>query len=143
MPYSEELEERIEAVVAAWDGIEKKRLFGGLGYLSGGNMCFGIFRDELIVRMAPAEAAARLAGRHVRPFDVNGRPMRGWLMVAKGSWRDQAALADWLALGRVFAASLPPKVRKRKSLEEIYYGDRGWQPAGDGQRRERGRHHDR
>jgi hypothetical protein len=121
MPYNTDLEDKIEVIVPQWDGLEKKKMFGGICYLVDGNMAFGVWKDSLIVRMAPALAAEKLQDARVRVFDITGKPMPGWVMVDKGSWEEMDELAGWLDIGRAFALSLPKKVRKGKSLEEIYY----------------------
>jgi TfoX/Sxy family transcriptional regulator of competence genes len=118
------LEQEIEDIVSQWDGLVKKKMFGGICYLLNGNMCFGIFKDYLIVRMAVELAAKKLMEENVREFDITGKPMRGWVMVERGSWENQKELVQWLDVGKSFASSLPCKLRKRKSLEEIYYRDR-------------------
>ena len=121
MPYNTALEDKIEDIVPRWDGLEKKRMFGGTCYLVNGNMAFGVWKDSLIVRMAPALAVEKLSHEHVKTFDITGKPMRGWVMVEKGSWDKKDELAGWLDIGRSFALSLPKKVRKGRTLEEIYY----------------------
>lgn len=110
MAYDTTIERRIDALIAQWGNLEKKKMFGGVCYLTGGNICFGIWRDELIVRTDPATAGAlREREEHVRPFDVTGRPMKGWLMVAAGGWPTDDDLARWLAEGLEFARTLPEK----------------------------------
>ncbi len=121
MPYNTTLEDKIEDIVPQWDGLEKKKMFGGICYLVNGNMAFGVWKDSLIVRMAPDLAVEKLKDAQVREFDVTGKPMKGWVMVEKGSWDKKYELAGWLHIGRSFALSLPKKIRKGSSLEEIYY----------------------
>jgi TfoX/Sxy family transcriptional regulator of competence genes len=121
MPYSTTLEDKIEDIIHQWDSIDKKKMFGGICYLTNGNMSFGVWKDYLIVRMGPNLAAEKLKHDHVRPFDITGKPMKGWVMVEKGSWNKRDELTGWLDIGRSFALSLPKKSPKRKSLEEIYY----------------------
>jgi hypothetical protein len=74
--------------------------------------------------MAPALAAENLNHKHVRAFDITGKPMKGWIMVEKGSWTKTDELTGWLDIGKSFASALPKKIRKKKSLEEIYYKTR-------------------
>jgi hypothetical protein len=124
MAYNTDLEKQIEDIAHQWDGLDKKKMFGGICYLINGNMCFGIFKDYLIVRMAADLAKEKLMGEHVRQFDITGRPMKGWVMVEKGSWGKNADMVLWLDIGRSYASSLPKKSKKKKSLEEIYYRDR-------------------
>jgi TfoX/Sxy family transcriptional regulator of competence genes len=108
MPYSEKIEKRIDKATASWRALEKKKMFGGICYLTAGNMCFGIYKDFLIVRLGEG-AAAHEGKKHVRPFDITGRPMKGWLMVAEEGLRGEKTLGKWLRSGREFAESLPPK----------------------------------
>ena len=109
MAYDKSIEQRIDALIAPWPDIEKKKMFGGVCYLTCGNICFGIWQEYLIVRTDPATAVAQLQGEHVRPFDVTGRPMKGWLMVAKERWPTDSLLNEWLVTGRDFALTLPEK----------------------------------
>jgi TfoX/Sxy family transcriptional regulator of competence genes len=109
MAYDTELAERIERLSLNWPGFGSKKMFGGLGYLLHGNMAFGIWQDQLIVRCGPQQYGHYLAQPHVREFDVTGRPMQGWLMIAPDGLVKDQALLRWLERGRDFAASLPVK----------------------------------
>jgi len=109
MPYSKEIEEKIEEVVGRWKQIEKKKMFGGICYLLKGNMCFGIYKEYLIVRTGLEVAEKKLKERNVKPFDITGRPMKGWVMVGEKGWKGQGDLENWLDLGREYALTLPKK----------------------------------
>ncbi len=109
MPYSEKLEKRIDGVTGRWKDLGKKRMFGGICYLLRGNMAFGIWKDFLIVRLGAEDADLRLDEKGVRPFDITGRQMKGWVMVEETRWSREGELKEWLGAGRVFARSLPPK----------------------------------
>lgn len=109
MAHDTRLEARIDLASLNWPGLAKKAMFGGMGYLMRGNMAFGIWRDHLIVRCGPAGYADCLALPDTRPFDVTGRAMTGWVMVAPDGLETDAGLAAWLERGREFAASLPDK----------------------------------
>jgi len=125
MPYNTDLEEHIAEAVAGWRGMEKKKMFGGLCYLVNGNMCFGVWKDFLIVRMAAETAREKLKGKGVRQFDITGKPMKGWVMVGQSAWGKKKELMNWLDIGKSHVLTLPEKKPSRKSLEEIYYRDRG------------------
>jgi len=86
-----------------------------------GNMCFGILKDSLIVRMDRDLAENILTGRNVKPFDIMGMPMAGWVMVEEAGWKSAAGLAKWMGIGKDFALSLPEKkgkAKKKKTLRE-------------------------
>ncbi len=74
-----------------------------------GNMGFGIWKDYLIVRTGPEAAALFLTEDGIRPFDVTGRAMKGWVMVDGNRWEDLEELEAWLTIGRDFALKLPAK----------------------------------
>jgi len=118
MPYHTKLEEKIDSAVARWKDMQKKKMFGGVCYLLRGNMCFGILRDFLIVRMDKELAEKRLQGKHVRPFDFTGRPMAGWVLVEEAGWKSAAGLAKWMEIGKKFALSLPEKQSKKKAKKK-------------------------
>jgi len=122
--YNTTLEEMIDAAVKQWQNFEKKKMFGGVCYLLKGNMAFGIYKDSLIVRMDKDLAEKSLQGRNVKPFDITGRPMAGWVMVQEAGWKSDAGLAKWIEVGKRFALSLPEKKvkgrakKKTKTLRE-------------------------
>jgi TfoX/Sxy family transcriptional regulator of competence genes len=111
MAYEKQIETRIDTQLQTWTNIEKKKMFGGVCYLINGNMCFGIWQEYLIVRTTPATASVCLQQEHVRPFDVTGRPMKGWIMVAEQGWQTDTVFLKWLEMGRDFALTLPEKQR--------------------------------
>lgn len=109
MAYDKSIEQRIDALITPWPDMEKKKMFGGVCYLLYGNICFGIWQEYLIVRTGRETALTQLRREHVRPFDVTGKPMKGWLMVAADGWPSDLALLEWLSMGRSFALTLPEK----------------------------------
>jgi TfoX N-terminal domain len=109
MPYDEELAERVRDAISMRDGLGERQMFGGIGFMLGGNMACGVIGEDLIVRLSPADAEHALAEEHARPFDFTGRPMKGWIFVGPGGTESDEALADWVDAGAAFAASLPAK----------------------------------
>ncbi len=109
MAYNKFIERSIDALIAVWPNIEKKKMFGGVCYLTRGNICFGIWQEYLIVRTDPATAQKQMQRESVRPFDVTGKPMKGWFMVASEGWSTDSEMNEWLVLGREFALTLPEK----------------------------------
>ncbi|MFF9121301.1 TfoX/Sxy family protein [Streptomyces massasporeus] len=109
MAYDEGLAERIRARLGADSGFTEKRMFGGLAFLYEGNMAVGVTGDELMVRVGPHATEAALERPGTRPFDITGRPMRGWVVVASSALSEDEVLAAWTDQGHDFAASLPPK----------------------------------
>lgn len=84
-------------------------MFGGIGFLVGGNMAVGVIGEDLIVRLDAEEAERALAEPGVREFDFTGRPMKGWVYVASEATATDEQLAGWVEAGAGYAASLPAK----------------------------------
>jgi TfoX/Sxy family transcriptional regulator of competence genes len=106
--YDETRAERVRGILGGTEATEK-RMFGGLAFLVGGNMCCGVHGDELIVRLEPERAQQALGEPHVRVFDLTGRPMKGWVLVASAGVAADDDLRRWVELGVEFAKSLPAK----------------------------------
>jgi TfoX/Sxy family transcriptional regulator of competence genes len=108
MAYDDELAQRIRDRMAAVAGVSEKKMFGGLAFLTSGNMTVGVQGDDLIARIDPDGMDAALAEPGVRPFDMTGRAMRGWILVASDGLSDDD-LERWINQARRYVATLPPK----------------------------------
>ena len=110
MPYDEDLADRLRELLAGEAGITEKRMFGGLSFLVGGNLAVAASgKGGLMVRVAPEETDALLAKPGVRPFEMRGRALDGWLRVDADAVRTKRQLEPWVARGVGYARSLPPK----------------------------------
>lgn len=108
MAYDEALADRVRTALAA-QVVTEKKMFGGIAFLLGGNMCVGVIRDDLIVRTFPEDGVAYLEEEHVREFDLTGRTMTGWILVGPGATANDDGLRTWVGRGVAFAETLPPK----------------------------------
>jgi TfoX/Sxy family transcriptional regulator of competence genes len=79
MAYDESVAGRVREALAERSDIAEKRMFGGLAFLLNGNMCVGVVKDELMVRVGPDAYDDLVGGPHVREMDFSGRPMTGWV----------------------------------------------------------------
>jgi hypothetical protein len=107
--YDEGLAERVRDLLVVREGFSERKMFGGIGFMLGGNMACGVSGDELMVRLDPEEGSKALAEEHVRVFDMTGRPMKGWILVGPEGTVSDEDLAGWVDAGADFAASLPAK----------------------------------
>jgi hypothetical protein len=99
MAYDEKLAERIRRAFGKRPDVVERKMFGGLTFLCRGRMCSGIVGTDLMVRVGDAEFDAVMRGRHVRPMDFTGKPLRGFVYVSPPGFRTAAALRTWLARG--------------------------------------------
>ena len=110
MAYDEELAERIRALVADEPALTEKKMFGGLGFMVGGNMAVAASgQGGLLVRVDPEESDELVSKTPAYPMEMRGREMRGWLRVDSADVTDDAELEAWVGRGVVYARSLPAK----------------------------------
>jgi hypothetical protein len=72
-------------------------------------MCFGVYQEYLVLRTSPERAAELLKEEDIKPFDITGRPMKGWLMVSPDAVETEDRLLTMLQIGLGYAETLPPK----------------------------------
>lgn len=107
MAYDDLLASRIQALLGSFPGLVEKGMFGGVGFHLYGNMACGVHKNDLIVQVGPANDDTALVHPHVRPFDMTGRPMSGWVMVESLGCETESQLNAWIRRGIDFARSLP------------------------------------
>lgn len=109
MPFDESLAVRIRAILAGRKGVEEMRLFGGLAFLLNGHICVGVWKNSLIARLGADQAEAALREQYVKPFDVTGKAMKGWVLVGPPGVAEEEPLADWVRLAVEFVGQMPAK----------------------------------
>ena len=110
MACDEGLAQRVREILEDREGVTEKKMFGGLAFLVGGNMCCGVMKaGELMVRVRPDAYDGALSQRHAREMDFTGRPMKGMVTVTSPGVEDDDELASWVGRGLAFAGSLPAK----------------------------------
>jgi TfoX/Sxy family transcriptional regulator of competence genes len=110
MAYDEHLVRRVRALLEHDPGLTERKMFGGLAFLIGGNMAVAASgQGGLLVRADPTTSDDLLASPGVRPMEMRGRAMLGWLRVDDEAVRTKRQLERWVRIGAQYAASLPPK----------------------------------
>ena len=108
--YDEELAARIRDLVAGEPDLTEKKMFGGLGFLIGGNMAVAASgQGGALVRVDPAQSDNLVATTSASLMEMRGRSMQGWLRVDSEDLRTKRQLAKWVGLGTAYARSLPAK----------------------------------
>ncbi|MDP6125665.1 MAG: TfoX/Sxy family protein [Candidatus Latescibacteria bacterium] len=72
MAYDEDLAGRVRDAHEGTDGLDEKKMFGGICFLHHGNMCCGITGDDLIVRVGPDNHEDALGEPNTKVFDITG-----------------------------------------------------------------------
>ena len=72
-------------------------------------MFSGVWKDYLILRLGKDESSFVSELPFARPFDITGKPMKGWVMIKQEGFRADEELKRWLKKARDFARTLPAK----------------------------------
>ena len=81
MTYDPEAAGRVRQVLSNRDGVVEKRMVGGLSFLVNGNMCCGITDRALMVRVGAQGREQALREPPVRPMQLGGRTLSGFICV--------------------------------------------------------------
>ena len=109
MAYDEQLAQRLYELIAKRDDFHEQKMFGGLGFLLRGNMCFGIWKDSLKLRLGESQTRQAFKRKNVKPFDITGREMKGWVMVAPQGMKTKVTLQRWITQAIDFVSQLSRK----------------------------------
>ena len=109
MAFNHDVAERLRSVIGRKRGFSELKMFGGIGFLLNGNVCCGVWKNSLILRVGPDAYHELLAELFVGEFDITGRPMTGWVLVQPEGFETDAELAKWFEIARSFVSRLPAK----------------------------------
>jgi TfoX/Sxy family transcriptional regulator of competence genes len=112
--YNEDLAERVRDILTNRTDVEEKKMFGGLTFMVAGQMCCGVLKNDLIVRIESSDFDELVAQPGVRPFDFSGRPMQGMVYVDNGALTDAVVLRTWVQRGTDYVAAHPATAKRRK-----------------------------
>ena len=112
MAYDEELAGRVRAALAAQPDVEETKMFGGLSFMLAGQMCCGVLKDDLVVRVGTDGFDQLLKQPHVRAFDFTGRPSTGMVYVAGPGLTSDQALDTWVQRAVDYVTSHPRAARR-------------------------------
>ena len=115
MAYDVHLADRIRSILQSAGEFSEKRMFGGLAFMVNGRMCCGVLKTDLVLRLAPEEAAASLRQPHTRPMDFTGKPMKSMIYVSTAGTDSDRALTTWVESAVKLAWSAtrqPPRARR-------------------------------
>jgi TfoX/Sxy family transcriptional regulator of competence genes len=109
MTFNEITAVKVRNLMEKAPGLSERRVFGGVAFMVGGNMCCGVIEDHLVVRVGPKSYENALREPHTRPMDLTGRPLAGFVSVAPEGFDTQDALLKWIDRGLDFVRTLPVK----------------------------------
>ena len=107
MPFDEAVAERVRRLLKGRRGIMERKMFGGLAFMLGKRMFCGVLKDNVVLRINPADHEKALRKPHIRPMDFTGRPMRGFLYLGPARRLSDPIIARWLKQSLIYAKTLP------------------------------------
>ncbi|TAJ75361.1 TfoX family protein [bacterium] len=115
MAYDGKLADRIRKALTGQKELTEKKMFGGIAFMLHSNMCCGVLKDDLVVRVSPERYEKALSQPHARPMDFTGRPLKGFVFIGPGGCRTDKALAKWVKQATDFVMTLPRKQRQKRT----------------------------
>lgn len=109
MAYDKGLVERLRETFRNRSEITEKKMFGGIAFMSSGNMCCGIVGETLMARVGPEQYGTALSRPHARKMDFTGKVMKGFVYVDPEGFESDEDLESWVALCEAFVRTLPRK----------------------------------
>lgn len=110
----EELVAFFTQATAPMPGVTPRKMFGCPCAFVNDNMFAGVFNESVFLRLSPDDLAkfAKTGAQHFEP--VPGRPMREYAVVPPAILKSKTRFNAWLEKSYAYAATLPPKARKKK-----------------------------
>lgn len=118
MAYDELLAGRVRNLLKRRKEFSERKMFGGICFMIGGNMCCGVTTDELMLRLGEQLAEEALKEPHTREMDFTGKPLKSMIYVEQQGYQSDADLQEWVHRSAEFAASLPVKAPKKKAARK-------------------------
>lgn len=109
MAFDEGLAHRVREQLGPRPDLTEKKMFGGIAFMTSGNMLVGVIADDLICRVGAEAMDDALARPGARPFDMTGRPMSGWVLVSGEAVAEDEELLEWIDRADRFVGTLPAK----------------------------------
>lgn len=114
MAYSEKIADRIREALAHIDDVEEKYMFGGVCFMVNGKMCICVNDKEILCRIDPEVYEASLEKPGVRPMDMKGKPMKGYVYVDFDYIKKKSDLQYWINLCLDFNSRAKASKKKKQ-----------------------------
>ncbi len=109
MAYDEALADRIGVILKDQQNVVGKKMFGGIAFMVRGNMCCGVVKDTLMLRVGAENYESLLSLPNAREMDFTGKSMKGMIYVDPEGLTSEEKLKIWVKRGLEFVLSLPAK----------------------------------
>jgi TfoX/Sxy family transcriptional regulator of competence genes len=110
--YDEALAARVRAVLGAHPDVGETKMFGGLSFMLGGQMCCGVLKDQLVVRVGTDKLEQALSEPYTQPMDFTGRPSSGMVYVEGAGLRSDSELGRWVERAVEYVRTHPRSTKR-------------------------------
>jgi TfoX/Sxy family transcriptional regulator of competence genes len=98
MAFNEKIAERIRVALSGTKKLVEKKMFGGIAFMVNDKMCLGVDKEDIMLRCDPEITEELLSKKGARPFDLTGKPMKGWLLVSKDGTNSKKDFDFWVQI---------------------------------------------
>jgi TfoX/Sxy family transcriptional regulator of competence genes len=113
MAFNEKIADRIREVLSGTKNLVEKKMFGGIAFMVNDKMCLGVDKEDIMLRCEPEMTEDLLSKKGARPFDLTGKPMKGWLLVSESGTSNKKDFDFWVKTA-VEANKKATAVKKKK-----------------------------
>jgi TfoX/Sxy family transcriptional regulator of competence genes len=107
----EKLAADIRVHLAPAGALREVKMFGGIGFMLNDNLVAAASKRGLLLRVGKDGHAEALRKPGVRPVEMRGRVMEGYIFVDPETLKGKT-LKTWLDKAAQFVTTLPPKTKK-------------------------------
>lgn len=89
-------------------------MFGNLSAFVNGNMFFGLFGDDLFLRLSVQDQQELLRNKGSAFLEpMKGRPMKDYVLIPKAWRNDPETIRNWVSRSLAWTSKLPPKKKAK------------------------------
>lgn len=115
--YNERLEDLLDHHLISNEDLHKKKKLGGVGYLINGNMCLGIYDDQLVARIGKELAQTLVDRPGIDPYLPGNDDFDDFVLIDESIYNHSKALSKFIDQSIKYTGQLPPKKHDRDELE--------------------------
>jgi TfoX/Sxy family transcriptional regulator of competence genes len=103
-----------QSLVPSDPRVTVRPMFGNISAFVNGNMFFGVFGNDLFVRLSAEEQTELLKKKGTSNLEpMKGRPMKDYIVMPR-AWKDEKqTMRNWISKSLDWSAKLPPKKKSK------------------------------
>jgi TfoX/Sxy family transcriptional regulator of competence genes len=113
MPVNEKIADRIREALAHIKKLEEKKMFSGMCFMVNDKMCICLNDKEIMCRIDHDIYEEVLERDGVRPMDMKGKPMKGYVYVDFDNIKKNSELDYWVKLCLEFNSKAKSSKKKK------------------------------